>query len=107
MSPLRPTEAEVHAHRLARFFSRFPNTRSLKLEPVQHQDGLHELFDLEDVEGVLGAVRFAKFMAGVKTVYSCGHRNHRADHPDRAKAGAEVHCVAAADLEAFLAGGSV
>lgn len=99
-------QSKHHQERLARFYGRFPRVQALRIEPVEHTTGLHELLDIEDVEGVLGAVRFQKLMAGLKTVYSCGHRTNRADHPDKNKSGAEVHSIAAADLEAFLAGGN-
>jgi hypothetical protein len=56
----------------------------------------HGGFDSDDVLAALGQSRFNNLMAGVKSVFSCGHR---------LKNGVEVHCVYAADLESFLNNG--
>lgn len=78
------------------FKALFPKCHDLGLEVVQ---GLG--FDVDQVQEKLGA-HFDSFMAGVKNVFSCGHRTWSDQHPEEHKRGAEVHCVFAGDLEKFL-----
>lgn len=62
-------------------------------------------FDSDDVLALFGKERFALLMSGVKAVFCCAHRTWPDTHADPIKAGAEVHCIYAADLEEFLKGG--
>lgn len=78
------------------FKALFPKCHDLGLEMVA---GLG--FDVDQVQAKLGT-HFDMFMAGVGNVFSAGHRNWPADHPEEAKRGAEVHCVFAGELEKFL-----
>lgn len=106
-----PLNSPQHGQeRLQRFYSRYPNTHVLKIQPVgwgsQGVDGgLHDGFDIDDVKGALGATRFALLTSGIKEVFCCSHRLWPADHADPTKRKAEVHCIWAADMEAFLKAG--
>jgi hypothetical protein len=86
------------------FRSRYPLSYAMGLRPVSVNGNDHEGFDIDEVEKELGADRFTSFQAGLKEVFSCGHRNWPADHPDQHRRGCEVHCVYARALEAFLKG---
>lgn len=103
-----PINSSEHAEqRLAAFYQRYPVTRTLKIQPVGWGDrgangGLHDGFDIDDVQSALGPVRFKLLTSGLKQVFCCGHRNWPTSHADPNKAGAEVHCIYASDLERFL-----
>ena len=86
------------------FRSMYPLSYALGLRPVSANGNDHAGFDIEEVENNLGASRFKAFQAGLKEVFCCGHRNWPADHPEPSRRNAEVHCVYARDLEAFLKG---
>jgi hypothetical protein len=92
------------------FKARYLHSTFLGLEPVTTGHDLrnfsdivqHPFFDIDEVAEKLGPKRFEHFMTGVKEVASIGHRTWPEGHEF---AGCEVHCIHAADLEAFLAGG--
>jgi hypothetical protein len=86
------------------FRSRYPLSYALGLRPVSVAGADHEGFDIDEVEEKLGADRFMSLTAGLKEVFSCGHRIWPTDHPETHKRSCEVHCVYARDLEAFLRG---
>lgn len=79
-------------------FSMYPKSAALGLRFVGEGEHDHEGFDGADVEKVLGA-RFPGFDKGVTNVFCCGHRNYGAESD---RAGAEIHCYYARDVEAFL-----
>lgn len=92
------------------FKNQHPLSTKLGLEPVATGKDMRNFsdivqqpfFDIDEVAAKLGAERFEFFMTGVKEVVSVGHRTWPEGHDF---AGCEVHCIHAADLEAFLAGG--
>lgn len=106
-----PLNSPQHGkERLDKFYSRFPLSKTLKIQPASWGDqgangGLHDLFDVDDLKGVLGVTRFNLLLAGVKEVFSCGHRTWPSTHADPTKRNAEVHCIQASDVEAFLKAG--
>lgn len=80
------------------FKAMYPRSVALGLSPASNGDGIQfGGFDQEEVEKALGEDRFQKLMAGVKHVFSCGHRV--------GDDGAEIHCIYAHDLESFLQAG--
>lgn len=83
------------------------NGKPIKL--VSAQGATHPLFDIDDVKTALGGTRFALLTNGTKwvaQVYCVNHRIWGNDHPEPNKRGAEVHCIAANELEAFLRAGN-
>jgi hypothetical protein len=104
------------------FKARYPLATALGLKPVgRDQDQVqHAGFDIDEVAAALGSARVSAFLdtlgdgpiAEVRTaqragtfqakLFSCGHRHWPEDHPDEYKRGAEVHCVYADHVEAFL-----
>jgi hypothetical protein len=84
------------------FRSTYPLSYALGLRPVSVNGNTHEGFDIDEVERRLGADRFKTLQAGLKEVFSCGHRTWPADHPEQHRRNCEVHCVYARDLEGFL-----
>jgi hypothetical protein len=108
-----PMSSPQHGkERLDRFYSRFPNTKALKIQPVTWGDqsangGTIDGFDVDDVKGLLGAARFNLLMTNyVKALFCCGHRVWPTSHAEPTKRNAEVHCVYASDLEKFLKDGN-
>jgi hypothetical protein len=116
MSTTPLSSPEHGKQRLQQFKSKFPRSGALTIQPVQ-QGGqgasgiLLELYDSDDLTAALGVARFNQLMtgvgswSGVKTVICCAHRLWPANHAEPTKRNAEVHCISAVDLEAFLAGG--
>ena len=106
-----PLNSPQHGQeRIATFFNRYPLSKALKIQPVSWGDqsvngGLHDGFDVDDLKGALGATRFNLLMSGIKEVFCCAHRTWPGNHADPTKRNAEVHCVWAADVEAFLKAG--
>ncbi|HEY6249135.1 MAG TPA: hypothetical protein VI685_04195 [Candidatus Angelobacter sp.] len=86
------------------FQIRFPRSTALGFEPVSDGTAEHPGFDAEEVRQKLGEKKFKELMGAVRTVFCCGHRTHPENHPDKALAGTEVHCIYATDLEKFLRG---
>ena len=109
-----PINSPQHGkERLDKFFNQYPTTKVLKIQPItlgdQGANGrLLDVFDSDDVKAALGVTRFNLLMtpAWVKQVYSVGHRNWPFTHAETAKQGAEVHCIAASDLDRFLKAGN-
>ena len=84
------------------FRSMYPLSHALGLKLVSVDGYDHEGFDVDEVEKRLGPQRFAALLAGLKNVFSCGHRKWPGNHPDPIRRNCEVHCVYASDVEAFL-----
>jgi hypothetical protein len=82
----------------------------LKTNPAEHSHGFYDSFDVDEVEAEIGPTRFKKLIdfviARKSSLVSNGHRVWPHDHKEVHKQGAEVHCVRASDLEAFLSGGN-
>lgn len=107
MKHLFPTPHEVPPDK-DRFEQMHPRCARLGIPVVDHGPG----FDCLDLQGVLGADRYQKLLKSAKALFCCGHRNYPEHHTDPSFAtedggplkleGTEVHCVYAADLEAFL-----
>lgn len=85
------------------FAQQFPLSTALGVKPVAK--GTQALFDSDEVSKVLGTTRYNNLVAKLKVVYSCGHRLWPANHAEPNKRNAEVHCIGADDLEAFLKAG--
>jgi hypothetical protein len=106
-----PISSPEHGkQRLQSFYARYPVCKSLPIQPANWgsqgaNGGLHDGFDVDDLKGALGVTRFNLLMAGVKDVFCCNHRTWPSTHADPTKRNAEVHCVWASDLEAFLKAG--
>jgi hypothetical protein len=106
-----PLNSPLHGQeRLAKFWTRYPLSKTLKIQPASWGDqgtngGLHDGFDVDDLKGALGVTRFNLLMGSVKELFCCSHRIWPATHAELNKRNAEVYCVWAADLEAFLKAG--
>jgi hypothetical protein len=85
------------------FHDMFPLCAALHLPLVGSATANHPGYDEEELEVKLGPERFAKLQKSLTEVFCCGHRHYAADHPTRA--GCEVHCIWAKDLEKFLQAG--
>ena len=101
MSPLLglPSRGAIPARILR---SIYPLSYALGLRPVSVAGNEHEGFDIDEVAAALGNERFAQLEKGLTQVFCCGHRCWPADHAEKHKRSAEVHCIYAYDLEAFL-----
>lgn len=102
------TVSSETAELLELFHQAYPNCKKLGIAPARHGKGFFASFDTEELLKDIGQGQFNALMATVKAVYSHGHVDadgnpvvYPADH---ANAGHEVHCVAASEVEAFLAG---
>lgn len=62
----------------------------------------HERLSLrsEPIPSTSGATRSNSLMAGLKRMFSCGHRVYPSNHPTMANC--EVRCIYADDLETFM-----
>jgi len=103
-------QANVKVDLLRLFHRQHGACSTLKCSPAEGNDGYHDSFDMDEIEKELGATRFRKLIDFIikrkSSLVSHGHRIWPNDHEEINKRGAEVHCVLARDLEAFLAGGN-
>ena len=85
--------------------SMFPLSAALGLQFVSTSLGAdHPGFDSEEVKAKLGTTRYSNLSGRLTHVFCCGHRHYPgSEGPSRA--GCEVLCIYASDLEAFLKAG--